>query len=149
MREKYKSDFEGVDESGAESAINNFISSLNSVNYETSGCFPMSTNAAYDSTFNTGVDYLKNTDIQSMIDLCNNCINKIITRIKTYKSNYATYEGSYNRYVERYRKYEQDLSDYEKSKEKRDKPIPPSTSTLESMEQDLKKMADQIKNTQF
>lgn len=69
---KYANEFEGVDEGGVKTVINNFVSSLNKVNY--APCNPLSTNAAYDSTFNNGFSDLKSVDIQSMIELCNNCI---------------------------------------------------------------------------
>lgn len=147
MKEKYKSDFEGVDEGSAKTAINNFIGSLNEVDY--SPCNPMSTNAKYDSTFNTGFDYLKNIDIQSMIDICNNCIAQIIEKITTYKSKYKTYEAAYEEYRTTYEKYERDLRNYQDNKEKGTAPTPPPTGTLTTMEAELTQLANDIKTATF
>lgn len=89
--------FANVDTASISSAINNFIQSLNEVDYSSSGCFAMSTNAKYDGTFNNGIEYLKGTDIASMIALCDSCNSSIIAKINEYKSYYTnTYEPRYN-----------------------------------------------------
>lgn len=144
---KYANEFEGVDEGGVKTAINNFVSSLNEVDY--APCNPLSTNAAYDSTFNKGFSDLKNVDIQSMIELCNNCITQIIEKITTYKSKYSEYESAYATYSTAYDDYEEALSDYENDKKNRDKPIPPSTETVTSLETALTELAKEIKNATF
>lgn len=143
---KYANEFKGVDEGSVKTAINNFIGSLNKVDY---ACNPLSTNAAYDSTFNKGFSDLKNVDIQSMIELCNNCITQIIEKITTYKSKYSEYESAYATYSTAYDDYEQDLSNYENDKENHDKPIPPSTDTVTSLETELTELAKDIKNATF
>lgn len=88
--------FENVDTASISNAINNFVNSLNNVNYSSSGCFAMSTNAKYDGTFNAGIEYLKGTDIASMIALCNSCNSKIIAKINDYNNYYnTTYKPRY------------------------------------------------------
>ena len=144
---KYANEFEGVDEGGVKTVINNFVSSLNEVDY--APCNPLSTNAAYDATFNKGFSDLKNVDIQSMIELCNNCITQIIEKITTYKSKYSEYESAYATYSTAYDDYEEALSDYENDKKNRDKPIPPSTETVTSLETALTELAKEIKNATF
>ena len=144
---KYANEFEGVDESSVKTAINNFIGSLNEVDY--APCNPLSTNAAYDSTFNKGFSDLKNVDIQSMIELCNSCITQIIEKITTYKSKYSEYESAYATYSTAYDAYEQALSNYENDKKNHDKPTPPSTETVTTLETELTKLAKEIKNATF
>lgn len=144
---KYANEFEGVDEGSVKTAINNFIGSLNEVDY--SPCDPLSTNAAYDATFNKGFSDLKNVDIQSMIELCNNCITQIIEKITTYKSKYSEYESAYATYSTAYDDYEKALSDYENDKENHDKPAPPPTDTVTSLETELTELAKEIKNATF
>lgn len=91
--------FESVDIDSISNAINNFINSLNNVNYSSSGCFAMSTNAKYDGTFNAGIEYLKGKDIASMIALCNSCNSNIIAKIKHYNNYYNTiYKPRYSRW---------------------------------------------------
>lgn len=144
---KYANEFEGVDEGSVKTAINNFIGSLNEVDY--APCNPLSTNAAYDSTFNNGFSDLKNVDIQSMIELCNNCITQIIEKITTYKSKYSEYESAYTTYSTAYDAYEKALSNYENGKENHNKPIPPSTETVTSLKTALTELAKEIKNATF
>lgn len=89
--------FESVDIASISNAINNFVNSLNNVNYNSSGCFAMSTNAKYDGTFNAGIEYLKGKDIASMTDLCGNCNSQIIAKINDYNNYYnTTYTQCYN-----------------------------------------------------
>lgn len=103
MLGKYENIFENIDTGGISSAINNFIESLNDVNYESSGCFMMATNAKYDSTFNEGVDYLKNTDIQGMIDICEKCMSSVVQKIIEFNEYYkGTYLNIYQSYVDAY-----------------------------------------------
>lgn len=103
MLGKYENIFENIDTGGISSAINNFIESLNDVNYESSGCFMMATNAKYDSTFNEGVDYLKNTDIQGMIDICEKCMSSVVQKIIEFNEYYkGTYLNIYQSYVNAY-----------------------------------------------
>ena len=146
---KYANEFEGVDEGSVKTAINKFIDSLNEVDY--APCNPLSTNAAYDSTFNKGFSDLKNVDIQSMIELCNNCIAQIIEKITTYKSKYSKYESAYAAYSDAYDAYEAALSNYnyEKNKKNLNKPTPPSTETVTSLVAELKELAKEIKNATF
>lgn len=144
---KYANEFEGVDEGGVKTVINNFVSSLNEVDY--APCNPLSTNAAYDSTFNKGFSDLKNVDIQSMIELCNNCITQIIEKITTYKSKYSEYESAYATYSTAYDDYEKALSNYENDKKNHDKPTPPSIGTVTSLVAELTKLAKEIKNAKF
>ena len=144
---KYANEFEGVDEGSVKTAINNFVSSLKRVDY--APCNPLSTNAAYDSTFNKGFSDLKNVDIQSMIELCNNCITQIIEKITTYKSKYSKYESAYAAYSDAYDAYEQALSNYENNKKKLNKPTPPSTETVTSLQAELTELAKEIKNATF
>lgn len=160
-RAKYANEFEGVDEGSAKSAINNFIESLESVDYGSSGCFPMSTNAKYDTTFNTGIDYLKNTDIQSMIDLCNNCITQIIEQITLYKEKYQAYERYYTVYELAYEKYvklyqaamntRKAIEDNPNQKNLVALPIPkaPAQDTLAEKEAELIELAKKIKSVTF
>lgn len=102
---RYENIFKNIDTGGISSAINNFIESLNDVNYESSGCFMMATNAKYDSTFNDGVDYLKNTDINGMIEICEKCMNSVVQKIIEFNNYYnGTYEGIYQKYVSAYNK---------------------------------------------
>lgn len=88
--------FESVDIDSISNAINNFINSLNNVNYSSSGCFAMSTKAKYDGTFNDGITALKDEDITSMIALCNSCNSEIIAKINDYNNYYK------NTYTTRY-----------------------------------------------
>lgn len=89
--------FANVDTASISSAINNFVESLNEVDYNSSGCFAMNTNAKYDATFNNGIEYLKGTDIASMIALCNSCNSEIISKINDYNDYYnTTYKTCYN-----------------------------------------------------
>lgn len=161
-RAKYANEFEGVDEGSAKSAINNFIESLESVDYGSSGCFPMSTNAKYDTTFNTGIDYLKNTDIQSMIDLCNNCITQIIEQITLYKEKYQAYEQEYAKYELAYESYVKQYNAAMESREKNNKnknnsalfpilqiPQAPAQGTLAEKEAELIELAKKIKSVTF
>ena len=102
---RYENIFKNIDTGGISSAINNFIESLNDVNYESSGCFMMATNAKYDSTFNDGVDYLKNTDINGMIEICEKCIELVVNKIIKFNEYYnGPYDRVYNTYVEAYNK---------------------------------------------
>lgn len=103
MLGKYENIFENIDTGGISSAINNFIGSLNDVNYESSGCFMMATNAKYDSTFNEGVNFLKNTDIQGMIDICEKCMSSVVQKIIEFNEYYkGTYLNIYQSWVDAY-----------------------------------------------
>ena len=144
---KYANEFEGVDEGSVKTAINKFIDSLNEVDY--APCNPLSTNAAYDSTFNKGFSDLKNVDIQSMIELCNNCITQIIEKITTYKSKYSKYESAYASYSAAYDAYEEALNNYKNNKKNHSEPTPPSTETVTSLVAELKELAKEIKNATF
>lgn len=144
---KYANEFEGVDEGSVKTAINKFIDSLNEVDY--APCNPLSTNAAYDSTFNKGFSDLKNVDIQSMIELCNNCITQIIEKITTYKSKYSKYESAYTAYSAAYDAYEEALNNYKNNKKNHSEPTPPSTETVTSLVAELKELAKEIKNATF
>lgn len=144
---KYANEFEGVDEGSVKTAINKFIDSLNEVDY--APCNPLNTNAAYDSTFNKGFSDLKNVDIQSMIELCNNCITQIIEKITTYKSKYSKYESAYTAYSAAYDAYEEALNNYKNNKKNHSEPTPPSTETVTSLVAELKELAKEIKNATF
>lgn len=100
MHPKYVNIFEGLDTGGIAGKIRNFITTLNDINYESSGCFMMSTNAAYDGSFNEAATKLKTEDIQKMIDLCNQCIVQVINKINEFNSYYSgTYTPKYDEYV--------------------------------------------------
>ena len=142
----YKNEFKDVDEGSVKKAINDFIGSLKDVKYT---CDPLHTNAAYDSKFNEGFDWLKNKDIQSMIDLCENCIDQIIDKIVTYKSKYSEYDSAYTTYSTEYDTYETAFSNYENDKENYDEPTPPSTDTVKTLEDELRGKAKEIKNATF
>lgn len=115
---KYENIFENIDTGGISSAINNFIESLNDVNYESSGCFMMATNAKYDSTFNEGVDYLKNTDIQGMIDICEKCMSSVVQKIIEFNEYYnGTYLNIYQSYVDAYNTLQKTPETIEKTEE--------------------------------
>ena len=98
---KYENEFSGVSADSIADAINaigDFVTSLNAVDYSSSGCFAMSTNAKYDGTFNNGIEYLKGTDIVSMVTLCNSC-NTVLSSIQIYLKKYSDYEDEYNIYI--------------------------------------------------
>lgn len=104
MHAKYVNIFEGLDTGGIAGKIRNFITTLNDINYESSGCFMMSTNAAYDGSFNEAATKLKTEDIQKMIDLCNQCIVQVINKINEFNSFYfGTYTPKYDEYVAAYK----------------------------------------------
>lgn len=104
MHTKYVNIFEGLDTGGIAGKINNLVTSLSEINYESSGCFMMSTNAAYDGSFNEAATKLKTEDIQNMIDLCNQCIDQVINKINEFNSYYSgTYTPKYDEYVAAYK----------------------------------------------
>lgn len=104
MHPKYVNIFEGIDTGGIAGKIRNFITTLNDINYESSGCFMMSTNAAYDGSFNEAATKLKTEDIQNMIDICNKCIQDVIAKIVEFNSYYdGTYTPKYVEYVAAYK----------------------------------------------
>lgn len=113
MISKYVNPFDGLDTGDIAGKIRNFITTLNDINYESSGCFMMSTNAAYDGSFNEAATKLKTEDIQKMIDLCNQCIQDVIAKIVEFNSYYdGTYTSNYDTYTTAYKK----LSETPKSK---------------------------------
>ena len=103
MHTKYVNIFEGLDTGGIAGKIRNFITTLNDINYESSGCFMLSTKAAYKGSFNEAATKLKTEDIQNMIDLCNQCIDQVINKINEFNSYYSgTYTPKYDEYVAAY-----------------------------------------------
>lgn len=146
---KYNNEFANVDETSIGSAINDFIRSLENVNYTSTGCYEMSTGAKYDTTFNQGFDKLKDPDIQSMINLCNNCNTNIIQQITTYKNNYADYERAYTTYDTNYTNYEKAYQTWENNKKEGPKPTEPSSAGITEQATALKELATTIKNTTF
>lgn len=103
MISKYVNPFDGLDTGGIAGKINNLVTSLSEINYESSGCFMMSTNAAYDGSFNEAVTKLKNEDIQNMIDLCNKCIDQVINKINEFNSYYdGIYTSIFDSFVAAY-----------------------------------------------
>lgn len=104
MHTKYVNIFEGLDTGGIAGKIRNFITTLNDINYESSGCFMMSTNAAYDGSFNEAATKLKTVDIQNMVVICNKCIQEVIAKIVEFNSYYdGTYIPKYDEYVTAYK----------------------------------------------
>ena len=103
MISKYVNPFDGLDIGGIAGKIRDFITTLNNINYESSGCFMMSTNAAYDGSFNEAVTKLKTKDIQNMIDICNKCMLEVIAKIVEFNSYYdGTYTSIYDAYKAAY-----------------------------------------------
>lgn len=103
MISKYENPFDGLDTGGIAGKISNFITALNNINYESSGCFMMSTNAAYDSTFNDAVNKLKTNDIKGMTDCCSRCLQEVIAKIVEFNSYYdGTYTSDYDAYKTAY-----------------------------------------------
>ena len=144
MKEKYTNIFENVDTGSINSTIDEFINSLNSVDYGSTGCFPMSTNAKYDTTFDEGFTELKNTDIQGMIDLCNKCKTQIINKIISYKEYYnGTYTSSYNSYTTKYNTWN-NMSDNSASKLIAEQNLQAAIASLEKCEEYLKSLENQI-----
>ena len=140
---KYKNEFSGVSASSitnATKAISDFVASLNAVDYSSSGCFAMSTNAKYDATFNNGIEYLKGKDIVSMVTLCNSC-STVLSSIQTYLSKYSEYENAYATYETAY-------SNWAKNK-KGTKPTEPSSSDITKLADDLKTLANKINAVSF
>ena len=143
MKEKYTNIFENVDTGSINSTIDEFINSLNSVDYGSTGCFPMSTNAKYDTTFDEGFTKLKNTDIQGMIDLCNKCKTQIINKIISYKEYYnGTYTSSYNSYTTKYNTWN-NMSDNSASKLIAEQNLQAAIASLEKCEEYLKSLENQ------
>lgn len=147
---KYKNEFYGVSADSVANAINaigDFVTSLNAVDYSSSGCFAMSTNAKYDGTFNNGIEYLKGTDIVSMVTLCNSC-NTVLSSIQIYLSKYSDYENAYAAYETAYATYETAYSNWTKNK-KGTKPTEPSSSDITKLADDLKALANKINVVRF
>ena len=170
---EYENEFKDVNESSIRSSINSFIISLNSVNYNSSGCFPMNTNANYDATFNNGIEKLNN-DIKSMVELCEKCISEVINKIseykrlyKTYQTEYETYKTEYATYTTNWSQYDSDYFDYTVALDRwnnsktiqnhHEKPTAPTKPTtpkpepepIKNMIKDLKALATQIKGVSF
>lgn len=150
MIELYNNEFENVDENSIAAALNDFTSSLEKINYDT-----INTNAKYDTTFNNGFSYLKNTDIGTMINLCNECKTQIVDQIKTYKSDYQAYKTAYSNYVTAYENYTSAQETYNQwinnGKKGTEPSIPsqPDSSSVTSAETNLKDLANKIKNATF
>lgn len=150
---EYENEFKDVNESSIASSINSLISSLNSVNYNSSGCFPMNTNAKYDATFNNGIEQLNN-DIKSMVELCERCISEVINKISEYKRLYKSYQEQYNAYKTQYTNFSNwsGLSEKEKKQYKSQgnaEPTAPDPEPIKKMIDDLKGLATQIKGVSF
>mgnify|MGYP004541478471 CR=1 FL=1 len=166
---EYENEFKDVNESSIRSSINSFISSLNSVNYNSSGCFPMNTNANYDATFNNGIEKLNN-DIKSMVELCEKCISEVINKISEYKRLYKKYQTEYEKYKTEYatwsqyrnacKEYKTDYERWSGSENIRrtfEEPTAPTEPTtpkpdpepIKNMIDDLKALATQIKGVSF
>lgn len=105
MKDKITNYYENVDDAAIKQAVENFKNVLNEVNYENGEGLPLNTQAKYDSTFNNGTNYLKNTDILGMVQLCNSCLG-VIGKITTYKTYYSgTYTSTYNDCSTKYNTY--------------------------------------------
>ena len=140
---KYGNEFSGVSAdsvANAIKAINDFVASLNAVDYSSSGCFAMSTNAKYDGTYNNGIEYLKGTDIASMVTLCNSC-SSVLGDLQTYISKYSTYEKAYETYNTAYKSWTKD--------KKKAKPTEPSDADIKQKETELKELAKSINSASF
>ena len=147
---KYENEFSGVSAdsvANAIKAISDLVASLNAVDYSSSGCFAMSTNAKYDGTFNNGIEYLKGTDIASMITLCNSC-SSVLGDLQTYLSKYSEYEKAYATYNTAYATYETAYNNWTKDK-KKTKPTEPSSSDITKLADDLKNLANKINSVSF
>lgn len=154
---KYENEFSGVSADSIADAINaigDFVTSLNAVDYSSSGCFAMSTNAKYDGTFNNGIEYLKGTDIVSMVTLCNSC-NTVLSSIQIYLSKYSEYENAYNIYSTEYDTYNSSVTAYtewKKNGKKGTKPTvlsEPSDADINQKVKDLKVLANKINAVSF
>lgn len=148
MRLKIENKFKDVDTASISTAIANFVNSLNNVNYSSSGCFAMSTNAKYDGTFNAGIEYLKGKDIASMTDLCGSCNSQIIAKINEYKATYADYETAYSAYKTAYTTYTSNLNTWNE-KQTGTKPTAPSADAIIDLENDLNSLVTDINNASF
>lgn len=105
MKDKIANYYENVDDAAIKQAVENFRNVLNEVNYENGDGLPLNTQAKYDSTFNNGTIYLKNTDILGMVQLCNSCLG-VLSKITTYKTYYSgTYTSTYNDCSTKYNTY--------------------------------------------
>ena len=105
MKDKIAYYYENVDDAAIKQAVENFRNVLNEVNYENGDGLPLNTQAKYDSTFNNGTIYLKNTDILGMVQLCNSCLG-VLSKITTYKTYYSgTYTSTYNDCSTKYNTY--------------------------------------------
>lgn len=147
---KYGNEFYGVSAdsvANAIKAINDFVASLNAVDYSSSGCFAMSTNAKYDGTYNNGIEYLKGTDIASMVTLCNSC-SSVLGDLQTYISKYSTYEKAYETYNTAYETYNTAYKSWTKDK-KKTKPTEPSDADIKQKETELKELAKSINSASF
>ena len=147
---KYKNEFYGVSADSVANAINaigDFVTSLNAVDYSSSGCFAMSTNAKYDGTYNNGIEYLKGTDIASMVTLCNSC-SSVLGDLQTYISKYSTYEKAYETYNTAYETYNTAYKSWTKDK-KKTKPTEPSDADIKQKETELKELAKSINSASF
>lgn len=147
---KYGNEFSSVSAdsvANAIKAINDFVASLNAVDYSSSGCFAMSTNAKYDGTYNNGIEYLKGTDIASMVTLCNSC-SSVLGDLQTYISKYSTYEKAYETYNTAYETYNTAYKSWTKDKKKA-KPTEPSDADIKQKETELKELAKSINSASF
>lgn len=105
MKDKIANYYENVDDAAIKQAVENFRNVLSEVNYENGDGLPLNTQAKYDSTFNNGTIYLKNTDILGMVKLCNSCLG-VLSKITTYKTYYSgTYTSTYNDCSTKYNTY--------------------------------------------
>ena len=105
MKDKIANYYENVDDAAIKQAVENFRNVLSEVNYENGDGLPLNTQAKYDSTFNNGTIYLKNTDILGMVKLCNSGLG-VLSKITTYKTYYSgTYTSTYNDCSTKYNTY--------------------------------------------
>ena len=103
MISKYVNPFDGLDTGDIKGKIRTLITTLNAINYYSSGCFVMSTHAAYDDTFNDAVFKLKTEDIDEMVKMCSVCISQVIAKIDEFNSYYdGTYTSDYDTYTTAY-----------------------------------------------
>lgn len=139
----YKSEFENVDEGSISSNISTFTAALAKVKYET-----ISTGAAYDSAFNTAIGKLQ-AEVAAMKSLCSSCLT-VVTMISDYKGKYTGYKAVYDAYETAYSDYESDYANWEKQNTIKkwfgSAPAAPDTGTLLTLEDELKQLAQKIKN---
>ncbi len=131
---KYANAFSGVDTGEISSAIDKFTAELNNINYQN---YEINTQAKYDNTFNDGFEKL-NTEVKSMISLCNSCKSNIIDKIKTYQELYEKYSTAYDNY----------WSSYNSWKDKGSNGNPP-TKPANANSSELEALENEIKNASF